>query len=259
MDKAIDYAIQISHGLAKAHSKEIIHRDIKPANLLVTEEDVVKIVDFGLAKLTGRTMLTKEATILGTASYMSPEQTQGSAVDHRTDIWALGVVLYEMLTGRKPFEGDYEQAVMYSIMNEVPDPIPVLRENVPSQLISIVEKTLQKNPIDRFQTTKDMLDELKTLGKSVSSIPEKEAIHSVAVLPFANMSHDKEQEYFCDGMAEDIINDLAHLEGLQVVARTSSFAFKAKKLDIREIGMKLGANSIVEGSVRKSRTSSKAV
>ena len=148
---------------------------------------------------------------------------------------------------------------MYSIMNEDPDRIPVLRENVPSQLISMVEKTLQKNSGDRFQTTKEISDELIALGKSASSMPEKEAIHTIAVLPFANMSHDKEQEYFCDGMAEDIINDLAHLEGLQVVARTSSFAFKAKKLDIREIGMKLGANSIVEGSVRKARTSSKAV
>ena len=117
LDEIINYAIQIAEGLSKAHSKKIIHRDIKPANILITEDDVVKIVDFGLAKLAGRTMLTKEGTTLGTASYMSPEQTQGTEVDKRTDIWALGVVLYEMLTGKQPFEGDYEQAVMYSIMH----------------------------------------------------------------------------------------------------------------------------------------------
>ena len=246
-----DYASQIASGLQAAHKKGIVHRDIKSSNIMVTQDGQVKIMDFGLAKLAGRTMLTKEGTTLGTVAYMSPEQARGEQVDPRTDIWSFGIVLYEMLTGQLPFKGDYEQAVIYSILNEDPNSILEIRQDVPSQLISIVEKTLQKNPIERFQTTKDMLDELKTLGKSVSSIPEKKAIHSVAVLPFANMSNDEEQEYFCDGMAEDIINDLAHLEGLQVVARTSSFAFKDKNLDIREIGMKLGANSIVEGSVRK--------
>ncbi len=112
IEEAIDIATQISRGLTKAHSKKIVHRDIKPANLLITEDDTVKIVDFGLAKLAGRTMLTKEGTTLGTAAYMSPEQTQGADVDHRTDIWALGVVLYEMITGKQPFHGDYEQAVL---------------------------------------------------------------------------------------------------------------------------------------------------
>ena len=134
IDNAIDTAIQIAAGLAKAHAKGIIHRDIKPANILITEDGVVKIVDFGLAKLAGRTMLTKEGTTLGTASYMSPEQTQGAAVDHRTDIWALGVVLYEMVTGKQPFEGDYDQAVMYSIMNEDPEPITGLRTGLPMEL-----------------------------------------------------------------------------------------------------------------------------
>ena len=163
IEEAIDVATQISQGLAKAHSKEIIHRDIKPANLLITEDDTVKIVDFGLAKLAGRTMLTKEGTTLGTASYMSPEQTQGTEVDRRTDIWALGVVLYEMLTGKQPFAGDYEQAVMYSIMNEDPEPVTGLRTGVPMELERIVNKALKKSPADRYQSLDEMLVDLKAV------------------------------------------------------------------------------------------------
>ncbi len=251
IEDVLNNATQIAEGLQAAHKKGITHRDIKSANIMITEDGQVKIMDFGLAKIAGWAQLTKDHSILGTAAYMSPEQARGESVDHRADIWSFGVVLYELLTGQLPFKGDYEQAVIYSILNEDPNSIVELREDTPSQLTSIVEKTLQKNPRDRFQTTKDLIDELKALEKSGSSIHEKKVIHTVAVLPFTNMSNDKEQEYFCDGMAEDIINDLAHLEGLQVVARTSSFAFKAKNLDIREIGMKLGAHSIVEGSVRK--------
>jgi len=251
IEDVLNNATQIAEGLQAAHKKGITHRDIKSANIMITEDGQVKIMDFGLAKIAGWAQLTKDHSILGTAAYMSPEQARGESVDHRADIWSFGVVLYELLTGQLPFKGDYEQAVIYSILNEDPNSIVELREDTPSQLTSIVEKTLQKNPRDRFQTTKDLIDELKALEKSGSSIHEKKVIHTVAVLPFTNMSNDKEQGYFCDGMAEDIINDLAHLEGLQVVARTSSFAFKAKNLDIREIGMKLGAHSIVEGSVRK--------
>ncbi len=190
-------------------------------------------------------------TTVGTAAYMSPEQTKGEEVNHRTDIWSFGVVMYEMLTGQLPFKGDYEQAIIYSILNEEPKAIAELRGDIQSQLTHIVEKTLQKNPANRYQTTEDLIEELKALNNSGSSQKGKIVTPSVAVLPFSNMSNDTEQQYFCDGMAEDIINDLAHLEDLQVVARTSSFAFQDKNLDIREIGKKLGVHSIVEGSVRK--------
>jgi serine/threonine protein kinase/Tfp pilus assembly protein PilF len=248
---AINYSIQIAEGLQAAHKKGIVHRDIKSSNIMVTDDGKVKIMDFGLAKFYGSTQLTKTGTTLGTVAYMSPEQANGEDVDQRSDIWSFGVVLYEMLTGELPFKGDYEQAVIYSILNEYPKSSRDFREDIPSQLTRIVEKALQKNLINRYHTAKDLIKELKSLEKPETSIEQEQELNTVAVMPFTNMSTDKEQEYFCDGMAEDIINDLAQLEGLQVVARTSSFAFKDKNLDVREIGIKLGALFILEGSVRK--------
>ncbi len=169
IEEAIDVAIQISLGLTRAHGERIIHRDIKPANILITGDATVKIVDFGLAKLIDRTVLTKEGTTLGTAAYMSPEQTKGDGVDSRTDIWALGVVLYEMITGKRPFRGDYEQAVLYSILNEDPEPITNLRAGVPIEIERIVEKALQKNPAARYQRLDDMLVDLKMVGEAPQS------------------------------------------------------------------------------------------
>jgi len=251
LDIIIGYAIQIASGLQAAHEKGIVHRDIKSSNIMITNDGNIKIMDFGLAKIGAGSQLTKDHSTLGTTAYMSPEQTRGDEVDHRSDIWSYGVLLYEMLTGTQPFKGEYDQAIIYSILNEVPKPVTEHSSDLHSQLTRIVEKTLQKNPINRYHNAKDLIKELKWLEKPETSIQQEQEPNTVAVLPFANMSNDKEQDYFCDGIAEDIINDLANLEGLQVVARTSSFAFKDKNLDIREIGTKLGALSIVEGSVRK--------
>jgi predicted esterase len=161
IDEVIDITTQIAQGLLKAHSKGIVHRDVKPANVLITNEGEVKIVDFGLAKLAGRTMLTKEGTTLGTVAYMSPEQTQGTDVDHSADIWGLGVMLYEMLSGEHPFKGDYEQAVMYSILNEEPGNIRKVNPAVPQELEQIVNRALQKKTESRYSSASELLSDLK--------------------------------------------------------------------------------------------------
>jgi len=169
LDEALDIAIQISEGLNKAQGKDIVHRDIKPANIFLTNDGVTKILDFGLAKLAGRTKLTKTGTTIGTASYMSPEQSRGEEVDCRSDIWSLGVMLYEMVTGQLPFKGDYEQAVVYSIVNEEPEPLTAIRTGVPMELERIVNKALKKNYAERYQNVGDLLVDLKGLGKDVET------------------------------------------------------------------------------------------
>ena len=169
VDEAIDIATQIAQGLAKAHESGIVHRDIKPANIMVSESGEVKIVDFGLAKLSGQTKMTQLGTTIGTAAYMSPEQMKGEKVDHRTDIWSLGVVMYEMLTGKLPFKGDYEQAVSYAILNEEPEPITALRTGVPMALEWVVNKAMAKDPKQRYQHVDEIPVDLRTIRTSVTS------------------------------------------------------------------------------------------
>jgi serine/threonine protein kinase/tetratricopeptide (TPR) repeat protein len=177
---AVDIAVQISEGLAKAHEKEIVHRDLKPANVMLTQDGVVKLLDFGLAKLGGLSKLTKEGTTLGTAAYMSPEQARGEIVDQRTDIFSLGVLLYEMITGQQPFKGDYEQAVTYSILHEDPEPITGLRTGVPMELERIVNKCLQKEPSDRYQGANELLVDLRQITKAADS---KQGHSATSTLP----------------------------------------------------------------------------
>jgi serine/threonine protein kinase/Tfp pilus assembly protein PilF len=245
----IELAIQVAKGLVKAHQQGIVHRDIKPANVMITNDGVAKIVDFGLARLASKSEITRPEVTMGTLSYISPEQIQGKQIDHRTDIWSFGVMLYEMLTGELPFRGEIDQAVIYSILNEAPEPFKV---TISEQLKRVVQRSLEKNPEDRYQNMEEAIAELQEVEKETVQTQIKKPKPSIAVLPFKNMCEDSEQEYFCDGMAEEIINALTTVRELRVIARTSSFMFKKKDMDIREIGKKLNANMILEGSVRKS-------
>ena len=176
IEDVIDYYIQIAKGLERAHEAGITHRDIKPANIMITNRNEVKILDFGLAKSLNDPGVTKIGSTVGTASYMSPEQAKGTEINHQSDIWSLGVVMYQMITGRAPFEGDYEQAVIYAIINEEPIPISESSENCPQHLIEIVNKCLKKDPSDRYQTTAELLDDLKILAidpdsDSITTVP----------------------------------------------------------------------------------------
>ena len=250
LDDAIDIATQVGEGLAEAHKAGIVHRDIKPANLFVTKSGIVKILDFGLAKLAGSEGVTQTGTTVGTVAYMSPEQAKGQEVDHRTDIWSLGVVLYEMLAGTPPFQGETLAAIVHATLEHRQLPL----SGASSTAQSAVTRALSKDKTQRYQAVADLLMELRRLGGSDAAtvtVPTNADVPSIAVLPFVNMSADPEQEYFCDGMAEELIDALAKLGGLRVVARTSSFQFKGQSPDLREVGNKLNVKTVLEGSVRK--------
>ena len=254
---ALDIAMQIGRGLGKAHAAGIVHRDIKPANLIVTADGLVKILDFGVAKLVNEVGLTQTGTTLGTVAYMSPEQASGAEVDGRSDLWALGVVLYEMLAGRTPFAGEGPQAVIHNLLNREPEPLTTVRPNLPALLDRVVHRALSKEVGQRYQQAAGCITDLQAVRRELESAATQaaetgsRATPSIAVLPFSNMSSDPEQKYFCDGLAEELIDALARLKGLKVVARTSTFKFKGQADVIRLIGEKLGVATVLEGSVRK--------
>ena len=289
LEEALDIAVQTAQGLQAAHEKGIVHRDIKSANLMVTPQGQVKIMDFGLAQLAERSQLTKTATILGTPAYMSPEQARRQRTDRRTDIWSLGVVIYEMLTGRLPFEGERDQAVLYAITTEEPEPITGLRVGVPVELDRIVGKALAKKPEERYQHVEEMIVDLRALGKQGSidadrpspgrarasrrksayvyggiaaliltvviavaaflASPGEETIDSLAVLPFVNASGDPEADYLSDGLAESIINSLSPLPDLKVMSFSSVTSFRGEKANPGEAGRVLDVKAVLMGRV----------
>ncbi len=253
--QVLDWTCQIADGLAEAHAAGIIHRDIKPSNIKLDKKGCIRILDFGLAKSQDADQLTQAGSTLGTAGYMAPEQVRGEAVDYRADVFSLGVVLYELLTGTSPFVRDNAPATMYAIVHSDPAPLNTCRAGIPSLLQMVVDRALAKSEDARYQTVAEMGKDLRkvltdlTDGAVSSSQPTGA---SIAVLPFADMSPQKDQEYFCDGIAEEIINALTRVQGLRVVSRTSAFQFKGKALDVRDIGLRLGVTAVLEGSVRKS-------
>ena len=248
MNKITDYAIQIANGLQAAHDKNIIHRDIKSSNIMITGNGQVKIMDFGLAKLTGSSDLTKTSSTLGTTAYMSPEQVRGEMVDKRSDLWSFGVVLYEMLSGDHPFKGNYEAAIIYEILNEQPPDINKIRQDLPSNIIQLLKDLLTKDCDQRMQDTSAILLQLEN---KTEENPAEKKDNSIAVLYFENMSPDKDNDYFCAGMTEDIIIDLSKINEIRVVPRSDVLPFSNDKVNTQKAGEILNVSYILEGSVRK--------
>jgi eukaryotic-like serine/threonine-protein kinase len=283
----LKYAMQIADAVAAAHNIGIIHRDLKPANVMVTPDGLAKVLDFGLAKLAGEEdsphdafgesdttvsihvserPKTAEGAIIGTVAYMSPEQAQGHRVDARSDIFSFGAVLYEMVTGERAFHGSSGLATLTAVLRDNPRDFSTFHVDVPGELQEVVMRCLRKDPDQRFQSMGDVKSAIEQifyrtksgimpLESGMSGVWKRPALAlmpSIAVLPFLNLSADKENEYFSDGLAEEIINALGKLENLRVTARTSAFVFRGTQQNVREIGETLHVSSVLEGSVRKS-------
>jgi serine/threonine protein kinase/tetratricopeptide (TPR) repeat protein len=251
VEESLSIIEQIAKGLQAAHQKGITHRDIKSSNIMLNLSGQIKIMDFGLAKFRDSVQMTKVGTTVGTIAYMSPEQARGEAVDHRSDIWAIGIIFYEMLAGKLPYRGDFEHAIMYSIINEEAEPITSIREDVPIGIEQMLKKMLSKDLDFRYQSLDEFLKDLKNSRDNKFSPRQDSDEKTIAVLPFENISPDKETDYFADGLAEELIINLSKIKEVNVVARTNSMRYKGTEKNINTIGRELGVRYIMEGSVRK--------
>jgi serine/threonine protein kinase/tetratricopeptide (TPR) repeat protein len=266
VERIVEIAGALAEALTAAHDKGIVHRDLKPANIMVTGEGRVKVLDFGLAKEmrppdpADATMTSAGKTavgvVMGTPAYMSPEQIAGRTLDHRTDIFSLGIILYEMATGRRPFQGASSAELASAILRDTPRPLSEIRGGPSAELGRIIQRCLEKDARNRFSSAREVGDALHGLrrdpsGSSARTVVSATLPPSIAVLPFVNMSGDADNEFFSDGLSEDLINALSRLPGLQVASRTSAFRFRGSDLDIRQIGRQLDVATVVEGSVRR--------
>jgi serine/threonine-protein kinase len=263
--KAIFIARQICEGLTEAHRLGVVHRDLKPQNVMIDMHGNARIMDFGIARSLEAKGITGAGVMIGTPEYMSPEQVEGKEVDQRSDIYCLGVILFEMLTGQVPFKGNTALSIAVQHKTESPPDPKSINPQIPENLSRIILKCLEKDKDLRYRNIEMLHSDLMVveegLPTTVKGPAQKEFKtpttfkerwkNSIAVLPFTNMSADPEQEYFCDGIAEELINALTQIEDLRVVARTSAFSFKGKDTDIEEIGKKLKVDKVLEGSVRK--------
>ena len=250
-DNVINYAIQIAEGLEAAHKKGIVHRDIKSQNIMITNDGKVKIMDFGLAKIRGSSQLTKMGTTIGTIAYMSPEQTKGEEVDQQTDIWSFGVVLYEMLTGTLPFKGDYDQAIIYSILNEEPEADEKLENNQLMQKVII--KSLKKDVNKRYAEVKEILIDLKTNEAKIPIANDSsiKGIKKIAVLPFSNMIDDPNTNFLGFALADQIIGSMAYSKSMLVRPSSTIRKYQNSIIDIKKTGTELNVNYILAGNYLK--------
>jgi serine/threonine protein kinase/Flp pilus assembly protein TadD len=257
--EAVELTRKVAGALAYAHSRGVIHRDVKPENVMLHEGEAM-VTDFGIAKaLSGTETLTQTGISLGTPAYMSPEQASGEhEIDGRSDIYSLGCMLYEMLAGEPPFPGPTAQAIIVRRFTESVRPVRTLRPEVPEEVERALLRALARDPGERFAVAGEFAQALATavaritpVGAPLMVTAQHRAIRSIAVLPFADMSPSKDQDYFCEGIAEEIINALTKIDALQVASRSSAFAFKGKNQDIRQVGEQLNVATVMEGSVRK--------